>query len=58
VAKVYRIKRMMGEDEQRLAVCSADDELQRPVWHIDAAHSVAIGGVNEDLAIGQLDPAR
>lgn len=47
----------MSEDEQRLTVLAAEDELQWTLRHFDSAGFLAIRGIDEDLAVGDVNAA-
>ncbi|EEF21909.1 conserved hypothetical protein, partial [Ricinus communis] len=47
-----RIQRVVGQDVQRAAVGAAEDQLQRPRRHVDAASRLAVRTVDEHLAVG------
>ena len=50
-----RVERVVREDEQRAPVRAAEQELQRPLGHVDAADFLAVGRVDEHLAVGDVD---
>ena len=47
----------MREDEERFAVRAAEDELQRALGHVDLRDLLALGRVDKDLAVGDIDIA-
>ena len=48
---------MMRQDEQIPSIRAAEQDLQRPLRHIDLAQLFSIGRVHQHLAIGDINIA-
>ena len=47
----------MREDEEGLSICSAEDELQGPLGHVDLRDLLAGWRVDKNLAVGDINIA-
>src|SRR5262249_11234007 len=47
----------MPEDEERASIGAAEQQLNRPLWHVDTPDALAITVVDEDPAVGDVDVA-
>ena len=47
---------MVRQDEEGSPPFPTEEKLQGPFGHIDAADLLAVGGIDEDLPIGDIDP--
>ena len=50
-------ERVMRQDEESSSICTAEDELQGTLGHLDLRDLLAGRRVDEDLAIGYIDIA-
>ena len=56
-ARLHRVERAAGEDEEGLAVFAAEDEIDGTVWNFDGVDEFAGGVVDVDLSGGDVDVA-
>lgn len=54
-ASAPRRKSVVGQNEERLLAWTAEDQLQGAFGHIHAPQLPTVGGVDEHLAVGDID---